>query len=157
MEAAALWSAYLDGLPADHPHRQASYTAWGFGDSPQMADALGALVAAGIKTATASLGWMYEAEGEPLPQPGQLSVIVDSRDQALCLIETTQVMILPFDHVPDDFAYDEGEGPRTLESWRADHWAFFGRECVTLRREPSPSMPVVCERFRLLFPSRSPR
>ncbi|MEO0598702.1 MAG: ASCH domain-containing protein, partial [Chloroflexota bacterium] len=66
----AFWQGYLDTLPADHPHQQASYTAWGFGDSPQMADELGKLVVEGRKTATASALHAYQNTDEPAPEPG---------------------------------------------------------------------------------------
>ena len=58
------WQQYLTTLPEDHPHRTAHFTAWGFGDSAAMRDELGTLVKQGTKTATASLGWEYEHEGQ---------------------------------------------------------------------------------------------
>ena len=48
------WRSYLDTLPADSPVRDEQYVAEGLGDSPEMADELGALIAAGTKTATCS-------------------------------------------------------------------------------------------------------
>ncbi len=147
----AYWQAYLATLPAAHPHRMQSYEAWGFGDSPAMADELGALVRAGTKTATASLIWEYEHDGDALPQVGDLSIIVDGQEQPLCIIETTELRQLPFNEVDAQFAYDEGEGARTLEQWRRDHWAFFGRSCERIGRQPSETMPVLCERFRVVY------
>ena len=42
-----------------------------FGDSPAMAAELGELVRTGRKTATASLMWSWEEEGEPLSVAGE--------------------------------------------------------------------------------------
>ena len=55
------------------------YSAWGFGDAP---DQLADLVLKGIKTATASAHDLYFMEGkeEPLPQPGDYSIILDSKE-----------------------------------------------------------------------------
>src|SRR3712207_8038045 len=64
------WQGYLDTLPEDSPIRDEEYVAEGWGDSPQLADELGALIAAGTKTATCSALWEYESEGSPLPEPG---------------------------------------------------------------------------------------
>ena len=50
--------------------RGEGYSAEGWGDSPQMADELGALIAAGTKTATCSALWEYEAKGNLCPKPG---------------------------------------------------------------------------------------
>jgi uncharacterized protein YhfF len=124
--------------------------AWSFGDSPDMADDLVDLVKRGIKTATASLLWVYEAEQERLPAVGQRSVILDGAGRPQCVIETVEVTITDFDKVDAAFAYDEGEGDRTLVYWRDVHWAFFTRECQHIGRTPSLSMPVVGERFRLI-------
>jgi uncharacterized protein YhfF len=71
------WRGYLATLPDGHPHHQTSYTAWGFGDGAAMTDELGALVVARTKTATASARNVYDVEGEPLPQIGDLSIILD--------------------------------------------------------------------------------
>ena len=98
MDAATLWAAF--GAAGD-------YEAWSFGGDP---DGLAALVLAGKKTATASAFPLYEQEGEPLPRAGEYSVILDSRDQALCVIRTTRVFVVPFRDVDDRQAWKEGEG-----------------------------------------------
>jgi uncharacterized protein YhfF len=150
MTLKAYWQQYLTTLPDDHPHRTAPYTAWGFGDGAAMADELGGLVKAGTKTATASLVWEYEHDNEALPEVGDLSVILDGRDVPLCIIETTELTVMPFNEVPAGFAYDEGEGDRSLAYWREGHWRFFVRSCDRIGREPSETMPVLCERFRVV-------
>jgi uncharacterized protein YhfF len=58
-----------------------------------MADELGELIACGIKTATCSALWEWEAEGNPIPQKGQLTVVVDGEGHPLCIVETTEVTI----------------------------------------------------------------
>ena len=63
---------------------EADYEAWAFGGDP---DGLAGLVLAGIKTATASAYPLYGLEGEPLPEAGEYSVILDSRGEAVCVIQ----------------------------------------------------------------------
>lgn len=145
----AFWEAWASTLPEDR--RPAACTAWSFGDSPALADELASLVCVGIKRATCSLLWELEADGEPLPQSGQYSVILDASDLPLCIIETTEVAIRPYDEVDAAFAFDEGEGDRSLESWREGHWRYFTRVCRRLAREPVPDMPLICERFRVVY------
>lgn len=145
-------SAYWQQFVAQHPeHEGKPYLTWGFGDSPEMADQLGVLVRSGVKTATAALLWEYENDQETMPTAGTLNIILDGAGDPLCIVETTGVAVKPFNEVGADFAYDEGEGDRTLEYWREVHWRFFTRRCGVLNREPSETMPVVCERFRLVF------
>ena len=125
-------------------------TCWSFGDSAVMADELAALVIQGDKRATAGLLWTFEHTRTPVPEPGDPSIVTRTGGTPVCLIETTSCDVVPFSEVGADFAAAEGEGDRSLESWRAAHLAYFTRECAELGREPSGDMPVVCERFRLV-------
>ncbi len=151
--ATALWERFLASLPASARPADQEPDVWAFGDSPEMADELGGLVARGIKTATAGLLAEYRADGtDPRAAPAY-SVIRDGRGQPLCVIETTEIRVLPFNEVDAAFAADEGEGDRSLDYWRRAHWAFFSRRCAALGIEPHEDMPVVCERFRLRYPT----
>ncbi|MCP2267339.1 ASCH domain-containing protein [Promicromonospora thailandica] len=125
--------------------------AWSFGDEPELAERLLEAVLAGDKTATSSALWDYEDEGVPQPVPGELSIILDGEGHPRALIRTTSVESVPFDEVDEDFAAAEGEDDRTLESWRAGHEAYF-RRTLGEGREFTPDMPLVCERFELLYP-----
>jgi len=121
------------------------YECWYFGDSETIADVLGQLVKQGIKTATSSLLWEYEADVEALPVTGEYSIITNWKGDPICVIQTIDVGVMPFDQVSAEFAYEEGEGDRSLDYWRTVHWKFFSRMCNVIGREPSMSMPVVCE------------
>lgn len=142
------WNSYTAELSAE----AVLANVFAFGDSSEMATELGELVRIGVKVATASLLWEYEADGEAIPKVGQLSVVTDGDGEPLCIIESTEVEIRQFNQVDAEFAYDEGEGDRTLENWRAGHRDFFGRVCAAIGRQPSEDMPVVCERFSLVYP-----
>jgi uncharacterized protein YhfF len=145
------WRSYLESLPADSPVRDEQYVAEGWGDSPEMADELGALIADGTKTATCSALWEYEAEDEPLPQVGLKSIVLDGKGDPLCIVETTEVEVRPYEEVDAGFAYEEGEGDRSLEYWREAHWRFFSRTLPNIGKEPTTDMPLVCERFRVVY------
>ena len=60
-----------------------------FGDSPEMADELLALVLAGKKTATVSV----ILEDEKAPSVGDLSLVLDGRSTPACVIKTVHVEI----------------------------------------------------------------
>jgi uncharacterized protein YhfF len=144
------WDDFLRRHPEQTEAVSAEFQAWAFGNSPEMADDLGNLVAQGVKTATASLVWSYEAGLEAMPAEGTYSIILDGRGQPMCVIRTTRLYAVPFDEVDAEQAYLEGEGDRSLAYWRKVHWEFFGQGCREIGREPDPKMPVLCERFVLL-------
>ena len=121
-----------------------------FGDSPALVAELGELVRRGIKRASAGLVASWEAEGDPLPRAGDVSVVIDWSGAPLAVIEITDVTIQPFHRVDEAFARDEGEGDSTLAWWRAAHIRYFSRECARRGQAFSETMPVVCWRFRLL-------
>lgn len=145
----AFWRDFLTSQPDQE--RSSPPEAWGFGDNPQMADELGRLVMAGIKTATCSALWEVEAEGSPLPQVGDLSIILDGDGQPLCVVETVEVAIRAYDAVDAAFAYAEGEGDRSLDYWREAHRRFFARILPAIGLQFDEAMPLVCERFRVVY------
>ena len=142
------WAARRDEVP-ELP--EAVPEAWAFGATPDHADGLLDLVLRGIKDGTASSMWDYEANGDPLPEVGDLSVILDGRGEPRAVIETTDLRVVPFDEVDAEHARAEGEGDRTLQHWRAVHERYW-REHSENPRGYEPDMPELCERIRLLWP-----
>lgn len=124
--------------------------AWSFGETPDHADELLGLVLAGTKTGTASSLWDYE-KADPLPQVGDINIVLDSANNPRAIIRIYDVQILPFNEVTAEHAYAEGEDDRTLKSWRAIHENFW-RNHSQNPRGFEPDMPVVCERFELIYP-----
>jgi uncharacterized protein YhfF len=145
------WEAFRRAHPDIPPG--ASYDAWYFGDDQALADALYPLVLRGAKRATASLLWEYEHESEALPKAGGFSVITSFDGAPQCVVQTLDVQIRPFDQVDAQFAFEEGEGDRSLDYWRQAHWDYFSERCRALGKDISLDMQVVCERFTLLYPA----
>jgi uncharacterized protein YhfF len=147
-----MWCAYLAsaGLP-DAP----APSAWHFCDNERDADECAALVLAGRKRATAPSLWSFEARGEPLPRPGDLHVVTDWAGRARCVIRTTAVHVVPFDQVTEAHAAAEGEGDGSLAQWRVVHRAYYERELAGTAYRIDDRMPIVCERFEVVFPPRA--
>jgi uncharacterized protein YhfF len=101
--------------------------AFAFGDTPAMAD-------------------------EPLPQPGDHCVVLGGGGEPVCVIRTTDVRVSPFDLVDAAFAWDEGEGDRSLSYWQQAHREFFQRQCERAGVPFGDDLPVVLERFDLVWP-----
>lgn len=105
----------------------------------------------GRKTTTCSALWELEAEGEPVPRPGEMSIVLDGNGEPLCVLEMTEVEVRRFDEVDGAFARDEGEGDRSLAYWREAHRRFLARTLPGIGRRFSEDMPLVCERFRVIY------
>lgn len=139
------WERFVAATGIDGP-----YEAWAFGDESlgDLATELALLVRDGPKRATAGLASEYEAENESPPRIGDLSVVLDGQSEPICVIRTTQVETRRFGDVDEAFAWDEGEGDRTLAWWRRAHVWFF--EQFGIRVDEDTLM--VLERFELLWP-----
>jgi uncharacterized protein YhfF len=147
----AYWQTFLSTLPSDSLYQSKAYLAEGWGDGPDMADELGGLIADGIKTGTCSAVWEWEAEGNPIPKEGIITVVLDGRGEPLCIVETVEVNVCKYNEVDADFARSEGEGDLSLEYWREAHRKFFSRTLPKIGKEFSEEMPLVCERFRMIY------
>ena len=123
--------------------------AWAFGVD---ADFLADLVLKGEKTATASAYDLYALEDEPLPQEGTFDVILDSQDQAVCIVEITRVFVQPFNQVCEQHAYKEGEGDKSLAYWRQVHEDCFAEWLREAGLTFTPESKVVLEEFRKVYP-----
>ena len=143
------WRSFAESTGKDVTSR--FHEAFHFDDHESSANELAALVLAGTKRATASLLWTFEVTKRRMPAPGDLSVMTNWSGTPLCVIETRRVDIVPYDEVSAEFAATEGEGDGSLRFWREAHWAFFGRECARIGRTPDLQMPVVCERFEVVY------
>jgi uncharacterized protein YhfF len=149
------WRAACRAVP-DLPG-DADYQVWHFGDSANLARELAALVLHGPKRATAGLVWDAEADPTMMPVLGGYSLVTDHAGAPLLIIRTAQVEIRPYGKVDAGFAAAEGEGDGSLDFWRAVHWDYFSRRCIALGREASPDMPVILERFALIYPAKGQR
>jgi uncharacterized protein YhfF len=145
------WRGFLATLASDSPYHSKTYVAEGFGDNPALADELVALILSGIKTGTCSALWEWEAEGNPLPEVGLLTIVLSGAGEPLCIIETIEVTTRIFNAVDEDFARAEGEGDLSLAYWRSAHKNYFTRTLPKIGKTFTEEMPLVCERFRMIY------
>src|SRR3984957_16893056 len=112
-----------------------------FGDGPDLANRLLELVLLGTKCATC---WA-ESQGLLSAEVGKLMVVLDGQGAPKAVLKTIELTRRRFDEVDAAFAYDEGEGDRSLRYWREAHTRYFTR----LGRY-APDMMLWCERFELV-------
>ncbi len=151
MTAEELWTEFCLKKNVD---LNTPYEAWAFGGSgDDVPDKLAALVKEGIKFGTASGYDLYEIEDalDELPKVGDYSVILDSNDEAVCVIRDYDVYVRPFKEVSPFHAYAEGEGDRSLKYWREVHKEFFEEELAETDLSFTGDLKVLCEKFSLEY------
>ncbi|MBO1004573.1 ASCH domain-containing protein [Pseudogracilibacillus auburnensis] len=141
-----MWEKYKK----NNPNVPEYYEAWAFGHSIEMADKLAKLVLDGLKTATSSNYLLY-GENDALSYVGLHNILLDGNEEAVAIVETTFVEIIPFNEVTKEHAFLEGEGDRSLDYWRRVHKDFFEKELKEINQEFNHKIPVVCERFKLIY------
>lgn len=174
-------------VPPPGPHAHLPRVEFGF--PGPLRDRLVTAVLNGTKTATTSLLREYEGEGEyegehaavrgdgyeagregegeggrgtaePLPRAGARGLVLDSAGEAVAVIETTSVRIVPLAEVDEAHARDEGEGHGSVARWRAAHEEFWhGEDMRAALGEPGFTVgddtEVVLERFRVVADLRT--
>ncbi|MGB6398980.1 MAG: ASCH domain-containing protein [Bradyrhizobium sp.] len=81
-----------------------------FGDNSDLANRLLELVLSGTKRATC---WA-ESQGLLSAEIGKLMVVLDGQGAPKAVLKTIELTKRRFDEVDEAFAYDEGEGDRSL-------------------------------------------
>ena len=144
MTGRELWEAFISERNlSDCEHEE-----WAFGVD---ADHLAHLVLIGEKTATASAYPLYELENEPLPEAGEYSVILDAKENAVCVIQTTKVSRIPFAEVTAEHAFKEGKGDKSLSHWQDVHRECFTTWLAEAGLKFTDDMMVVCEEFTVVY------
>lgn len=116
----------------------------------KLANELLELVLIGKKKATSSSYLAYEIEKEELPKVGSYSIITNWDGIPYCVIQTTNVNIIPYKDMTFDIVKLEGEDDN-LESWQKNHERFFRKEGKLIGYEFNLDMPVVFEEFVVVF------
>lgn len=128
--------------------KENNYKIWSFSSKN---DELLNLVLNGEKRATTSLFCFYEYEKEPLPQKDEYNIITNPQGVLKYIVKTTDVIVLPFDKITEEYAQKEGEGDKTLKYWKEEHREFFTKSLAEINLSFDDRMEVVYEEFELVY------
>lgn len=142
------WKQFLKDTQRDPNTRYIE--AFHFELTEKLATELLELVLQGKKRATASSLKSFELNHEPIPKPGDLSIITDFEGNPKCVIETTQIQVIPFKEMTYDICKREGEDD-SLESWIQGHKRFYQAEGKIMGYEFSEDLMVVFEDFKMIY------
>jgi len=99
----------------------------------------------GDKKATAGLATDFAPHtSDPLPKAGDRWLMLGFDDEAVAVVETLSVSVVPADEVELQFAVDEGEGFESVEDWREAHERFWSDHQIT------DETLIVCEYFHVV-------
>jgi len=147
-ELSGYWTRFIERHPE---YTGRSHQIWHFGYGEYLPDKLLGLVKLGKKTATSSALEMYTGEDEKVPEVGDLSIITYGNGLPGCIIETREIRKKKFREITGEDAALEGEGDLSLAYWRQAHEWFFRLEYRDNHREFSEEIPVIFERFAVVY------
>lgn len=109
-----------------------------------------ALLLTGKKTATFSAFESYGINREPLPVAGEVYIVKNSADEPCCIIEVTDVQVLPFKSVSWEMAQKEGED-ENLASWQEKTREYMEDEAAICGFDFTEDSRIVFEAYRIIF------
>lgn len=143
------WQKFIHQYPQ---YQNKNYVSFAFcGEGHPMADELAHLTKTGVKQATSSLVILYEETGEQLPQVGDISIILDSQNRPVCIIENQKITILPYNKMDASHALKEGEGDKSYTYWKEMHDAFFSSYLKEYHLPFSEELLVCFEEFKVIY------
>jgi len=138
--------AVVSGLPAT------GYKTRTFGRSAEMANILVPLIASREKTGTFALAAEYERDPSARPYTGDYFVVAWFDGRPALVYRVTEVATVPFSGIGPGHVAVEGPNARQVDIWRKIHWPYWSGMLREWGQEPSEDMPVIFQRFELLYP-----
>ncbi|CCN83950.1 conserved hypothetical protein carrying ASC-1 homology domain [Vibrio nigripulchritudo SFn27] len=151
-EQQAFLNQYLETLPQYERETIPQITAEYFCADEYNANECARLINERIKTASCSLKQGYDIENEPLPVVGRLTIVLNWKEEPVCIVKLSDVSFSPFNQVTEEFAYSEGEGDRSYAYWHKVHVEFFTQYASEVGAEFNEDSELVLERFEKVFP-----
>jgi len=108
------------------------------------------LLLSGAKTAMFTPLETIEINMEKMPVTGEVYVVLDSKEEPRCIIELTDVKILPVNEIPWDLARRDGEDENILD-WQNKMENFLDEEADLCGFEALPDSKIVCELFKVIY------
>ncbi len=128
------------------------FSATAFGHTRAVADELAALIQSGDKRAHATLERDFEAEGDDLPRPGEHVVVLDGRGMPQAIVRLTHVERRYFNDIDEEFAFECGEGDRTLAWWLVAYRQEFAERAEAQGFQVGEKAVLILEYFELVWP-----
>lgn len=137
----------LTSKPVDGFYRVRS-----IGGSPKTTDVITKLILQGDKNGTFTSPWMFQGDRSITPEIGAYSVLTDSENRPRAVLQTTELLTLPFNRITEKETAIDGPAVRSLEIWKPIHVTFFTNELEKIGKTFVEDMPVTVEKFKVVCP-----
>jgi uncharacterized protein YhfF len=128
------------------------FSATAFGPTRTVADELAVLIRQGDKRAHATLERDFETEGDALPRAGEHIVVLDGRGTPQAIVRLRHVERRHFADIDAEFAFECGEGDRTLAWWLAAYRQEFAERAHAQGFQVDERAVLILEYFDLVWP-----
>lgn len=148
MTSAEFWAEYAASVNLSEDEYfsgELGFEARGFAGNERIASVL-----SGQKTGYFASLATYTIDNEPLPATGEYYVVMDNNSQPVCIVQSDEVEIVPFNQVPWAMAMLEGED-ENLEQWRAKEREYLEEEADIVGFEFTEDLKLVFMRFHLVY------
>lgn len=136
------------------PHEPiAHYKVRTYGNSAAIADVIIPLILKREKTGTFALESEFEHPPELAPTVGDYYVVTRFTGEPVLLYRITEVQRVAFNDINHEHVQVEGPNARTVPVWRKIHWDYWGQILRQQGRTPDERMPVLFQRFEVLYPA----
>ncbi|MBQ0050739.1 MAG: ASCH domain-containing protein [Treponema sp.] len=108
------------------------------------------LILSGRKTAIFSAFDSYIVNREPVPVCGEVYIVEDGEKNPKCIIEVTDVNILPFCDISWNLAQREGED-ENFSQWREKQIEYMKDEADLCGFDFNEGSRVVCQIFQVIY------
>ena len=144
------WNSYLDSIPEEdrpiHPHVEVSIAG-----NLEICDTLLGLYLERKKSAGSGLVKDYELAEDELPIVGNFWIVLNSNEEAKCILKTTRVVKNKFKDITEEIATAEGEGDLTIAYWKNAHREFFEPFLKDWKINDLDSEEVVTEFYEVVY------
>ena len=87
---------------------------------------------------------------EPLPLSDEMYIVEDRNDEPKCIVQLTDVNIVPFGEISWELARRSGED-ENLEQWRSRQKEFFEEEADLCGFDFNDGTKIICEIFGVIY------
>lgn len=117
---------------------------------------INSLVANREKVGTFPLPWYFEKTKQPLPKPGDFIMLVDFDGAPQALVRTSRLESRTWATITEDDIAIDGPTMRTMSAWKKVHFEHWTRQLTGTGRSIVDDMPVLVERFDLVYATEAP-
>ena len=114
------------------------------------------LIQTGDKTGTFTLPWIVARTDQPPPKSGDAIILVDFDGKPKQLVRLTAVDEVPFGKITSEHTAIDGTPVRGLDVWKPLHKQFWNHMLEPFDLSVCDDMPVLVEKFELLYPNLQP-